>query len=175
MNTDNRKFSAHIRHAWLDLKSKKYFHASIAALCLAFLCLWLILAQSVKTQQETLTQKRNLLIFMQKTAAELQKSGRVAGQHTQHANMENSSSLALTGTVQAEIAHTALAPHILQLRQGENGTIQLGLKQADFDLLIHTLQNLLENAGLTVKDASLTRSEPDGMVSGVLVLQKNFR
>ena len=148
--------------ALTDQDKKIVLAASLAGIILLLFVAWQGLSHATARLLEQTAQERALLTWMQAADLRLQKNGRT----TQTAKGT------LPATLQAALTAAGLASHVTELRQNENGSVQLSLTKVDFDTLAHLLAQWQTEQGASVSQIHVTRITDAGSVNATMVLQE---
>ncbi len=154
---------------WLHLSQQEKRTLSMGSIAIAifiiYTWIWSPLDNKISTMRTQVEQNQKLLAWMQLADKQLENSTKPI--QTASSTHASASLLSLT---QNQIKQSTFANQLYQLRQADSDSVQLSLKQVDFDKLIIWLNDSWREQGLTVAQLTVAPSETPGIVSAELQL-----
>lgn len=154
-----------IKEWWdnLSLREKQvmFFGGVIGALALLYLIIWAPLSNAVESYRHEVEENGKLLAWMKEADHEMQNMQQTA--------KHKASASSLLSLVQKQLALASLTT--TQLRQAENGEIQMSFQNVVFDKLIQWLIAVNQNEHLSVVQMSVTPTGTPGLVMATVTVK----
>lgn len=154
-----------IKEWWdnLSLREKQvmFFGGIIVTLALFYLIIWAPLSNAVASYRHEVEENGKLLAWMKEADHEMQNMQQTAKHKT--------SASSLLSLVQKQLAIASLTT--TQLRQGDNGEIQMSFQNVAFDKLIQWLVAANQNQHLSIVHMSVTPTATPGLVMATITVK----
>lgn len=153
----------------LSLRDKQMFSLGVivVVLFLIYLLIWSPLNNKVNSLRTTLQHNQNLLAWMQSAEKQIQLY-----ENTATKNSTEQNTVSLLTIVQNEINQSGIAKDLAQLHQAENDSVQITFQHVDFDALITWLTQLWQQHDITISQASVKKTDAQGVVSAEIILKR---
>lgn len=155
-----------MKHYWesFSLREKKMIILGGIAIGLFLLItLFRLLSNLEQTLQSQMRSHQKLLTWMQQADETLK--------NTSMSTFKNTNTQTLATLIQTAANKSQIASAVTQLQKTENDTVEMTVKDANFDELILFLNKIWMDYHLTIIQANITRSKMPGIVNATLTLK----
>ncbi|KTD18435.1 type II secretion system protein GspM [Legionella jordanis] len=153
-----------ISHYWSNLNERERWMLSIAAICLIFYLIYILIyspiTSTVESKTSQLREKKETLAWMEQVSR--QPKNKKTPQAINQAKL-----LAL---IDSQLSNNDLRPFVHQLQQISSGDIELTFEQVPYIAFLSWLWTLSSDYAITLKQLSAERTETAGVVKVMVVI-----
>lgn len=155
-----------MKHYWesFSLREKKMLILGGLAICIFLLITsWNLLNNLEQTLQSQISTHKKLLTWMQQADETLK--------NTSMSTFKNTNTQTLATLIQTAANKSQIASTVTQLQKTENDTVEMTLKDANFDEMILFLNKIWTDYHLTIIEANISRTKTLGIINATLTLK----
>ena len=156
-----------MRNWWMNLGLREKQYLSLGCLFVVFFifyqCIWSPINAKKESLRNMISSETELLSWMEKTNLRIQRFEKLSHQNSPHSG-------SVLGLVQTAVNESAFVKNSTPLKIGQDNSVQLSLKNVEFDQLIKWLTGLWDKQGLVVKQITVTPNGNNGVVNADLTL-----